>query len=177
MEWPRHIRAGVLAVRGRHDAAAAEYRRALESDPGDPAALIALLRDCRAHGAVADAIAVANRALALDAGNYIALDGLAWAYLEQQDHHRAFVTVERALKALDALDTGAAFGGVARYLIGAVRLVLRLPGLRGRFGTLRSTSEMQAEALRGIAEWRAWALSYMAWYRQEHGSGSTGAHR
>src|SRR5712691_3447641 len=112
MEWPRHVRAGVLTLRGHHAAAVSEYRRSLESDPTAPPALIAVLPDCRARGAVAEAIDAANRALSRDASNFIALDGLAWAYLQQEDHHRARPIVEKAVRAFEELDTGSAFSMV-----------------------------------------------------------------
>jgi tetratricopeptide (TPR) repeat protein len=175
VDWPRHIRAGVMTVRGNHALAATEYRRVLESDPGDPAALIAVLQDCRTRGDAVEAIVAANRALARDAANFIALDGLAWAYLEQGDHHQAKAAIERAIGALDGLDSQAAFRGLPGVMVSVVRLFLRLPGLRSRYPRLRSTSEMEAEAARGIAEWRTWALEYLAWYDREHAQGPAGA--
>jgi tetratricopeptide (TPR) repeat protein len=175
LEWPRHIRAGVMTVRGDNALAATEYRRILESDPSDPAALIAVLQDCRTRRDAADAIVAAKHALDLDPANFTALDGLAWAYLEQGKHHQAKTAIESAVRALDGLDTGAAFRGVPRVMLSVVRLFLRLPVLRRRFPHLQSTSEMEAQAARGLSEWRIWALEYLAWYHGQYPQGSPGA--
>ena len=171
MNWPKHIQAGFMTLRGRPARAAAEYRRALESDPADPAALIGVLDDCRARGDAADAIDVATRALARDATNFIALDGLAWAYLEQEDHHHAKVVVERGIKALDELDTDSAFRGSARVVIEIMRLALRVLWFRRR-RSIPTSSQMEARAARGLVEWREWATAYLDWYDQTHGPGS-----
>lgn len=170
------MRAGMLALRGRHDQAAAEYRRALDSDPIDPPALIAVLQDCRRRRAVAEAIETATQALSLDPSNFTALDGLAWAYLQQGDHRRAKPVVERAVQAFDALNTSAAFKGVSRFLIGALRLLARLPGLRSHLPTVPPTSELEQSAAHGLANWRTWALDYLAWHRVEYDSTPTGEH-
>jgi tetratricopeptide (TPR) repeat protein len=176
VDWRRHVRAFTLALRRRHDDAAQEYRLALEADPTDPPALFAVLRDCRQRGAVGDAMAVANRALVVDPSNFPALDGLAWAYLQQHDHHSAKPLVERAVKAFDALDVRGSLTLVPRLLLGVFRFVSWLPGLRGRLPTLPPTPEIEAAGSRGVAEWRAWAVDYLAWYGREYGSGPTQAH-
>ena len=176
MDWPRHIRATGLMVQGRHAAALAEHRVVLEADPSDVPALIAVLQACRERHAVADAIAAATLALTRDPSSFAALDGLAWAYLEHEDHHRAKPVIEEGLTALGALEVGAPFRDpIPRFMLSVARLVLRFPGLRSRFPTLPSTSEMAAESTRWTTEWRAWALSYLAWYQREHGSGSASA--
>lgn len=170
--WPPRIRALVLDVRGRQALALTEYRRILDSDPSHFTALFTVLEDCRQRRDVAEAIVLANRALACDSTSFIALDGLAWAYLKQGDHHQAKAAIERALQAIDGFDVGGAFRS-ARIMIWVVRLVLRLPGLRRRYPHLRSNSEMEAQAARGIAEWKTWALQYLAWYDREYAQGPT----
>ena len=157
--WPPRIRALMLDVRGHKALALTEYRRVLESDPSQFTALVTVLEDCRKRGDAGEAIVLANRALARDATNFMALDGLAWAYLKQGDHHQAKAAIERALQAIDRLDIGEVFRS-ARIMIWVVRLVLRVPGLRRRYppALLRSNPEMEAQAARGIAEWKTWAL-------------------
>ncbi len=170
MNWPKHVRAGFLTLRGRPARGATEYRRALESVPDDPAALIGVLDDCRARGDATEAVEVATRALARDPSNFIALKGLAWAYLEQEDHHHAKVVVERGIRALDELDTASAFRGMARVVIETTRLALRVWWFRRR-RSIPTSSEMEAKAARGLAEWREWAVAYLAWYDQAYGPG------
>jgi tetratricopeptide (TPR) repeat protein len=160
----------MIEARGNHAIALSEYRRILQSDPSQFSALVNVLQDCRTRGDAAEAIVLANRALAHDDTNFIALDGLAWAFLKQGDYHQAKTATERALKAIDSLDVGEAFRSLfVRITTSVMRLVLRLPGLRKRYPRLRSTSEMEARAAEDVAEWRAWALEYLAWYDGEYG--------
>jgi tetratricopeptide (TPR) repeat protein len=163
-------------MQGRQHEAIEEFQAVLRADPIDPAALVAVLDDYRRRGAVDDAIRVGNRALELSPANFPALDGLAWAYIQQGEHDLAKDAIERALAASGGLDCNSAFRGFPRLILGALRLAARFPGLRSHLPTLPPTTVMAASATQSMAEWKSWALEYLAWYEREHPSGAPGAH-
>jgi len=85
-KWLRRFRAQYLVARNRWPEAAAIYREVLRSDPVHALSLYVVLADCRARGAVDEAIAITTRALAVDDAQFAALQTLAWAYLTKDAH-------------------------------------------------------------------------------------------
>ena len=89
MKWLRRLRAQSLVGRNRCPEAAVVYRDVLRSDPVHAPGLYVVLADCRARGAVDEAITIATRALAVDDAQFAALQTLAWAYVTKGDHAAA----------------------------------------------------------------------------------------
>jgi tetratricopeptide (TPR) repeat protein len=162
-------------IRGRRDRAMETYRAILASDPADPAALPMVLDDLRRDGKAQQAIDTAERALAAMPDNFFALDGLAWARIELGDHGQAKAAVERAIHSLETLNPGKPLGPVVRAVLGMVRFLGFIPGLGGRVPRIPSSASINADAGRGLAEWRQWANAYLAWYDHEHGVGARAA--
>jgi tetratricopeptide (TPR) repeat protein len=170
-----HLRATLLTVRGHQEAAIGLYRHILESEPVDPAALISVLQHCRAQARVEEAVAVATRALDHDPNHFIALDGLAWAYLQRGEHDRAMPVVAHAIRSFDALNLGAPTGRGLRMTMGITRMLLHVvracsPTMRRRYANLRSSDDAVASASSGLSEWRTWATGYLDWYSRARGS-------
>jgi tetratricopeptide (TPR) repeat protein len=166
-----HLAAAFHTIRGRHERALAIYQNILASDPGDPAALSAVLSELRRGGEALQAIEVAERALAAMPDNFMALDGLAWARIQRGEHEQARTVVERAIVTFEALKPGKPLGALERLALGTVRLLGTMPGLRSRVPRIPSAASVDADAARGLADWRKWANDYLAWYEQKHGSG------
>jgi tetratricopeptide (TPR) repeat protein len=169
-----HAKASVFMIRGKRDRAMDAYRSILASDPADPAALPLVLDDLRRDGKARQAIETAERALAAMPDNFFALDGLAWARIELGEYSQAKAAVEQAIHSLDTLNPGKPIGRLERVAVGVVRFLGSIPGLGGRVPRVPSAAAINADAARGLAEWKRWANDYLTWYDSERGEGAAG---
>ena len=151
-------------MQGQRDAAIVEYRKILSSDPSDPAALCAVLDDCRARGASAEALPIAERALLEIPDAFIALDAVAWVSIARGEHDKARLVVEKALESLKTSPPARALvEPVPRAMWWMARLLGFLTGLR----RLPRPAEASQEAERDLARWQSWAVEYLTWCASE----------
>jgi hypothetical protein len=131
-----------------------EYRQILASDPSDPAALCAVLDDCRKRDVPVEAAAIAERALAEMPSAFVALDAPAWALIAQGEHARARLVVERALRSLD--DT---------------------PPEKALDGRFPHHKEASADTAQHVSVRRSWGREYLVWWGHQHGEAPSGPPR
>lgn len=144
------------------------YRDVLVLTPADAAALPVVLADCRRRGAVEEAIGFANRALAIEPDNFVALQTLGWAHVSQGNHQAAQPVIERALKRFDELRMGDP-STVLRIVGAAFGLAARVPALRRRFPKLVQSTHVAAVTAEELNEWKVWARRYLEWHSHEFG--------
>jgi tetratricopeptide (TPR) repeat protein len=165
-----HARASWQMISGRRDRAMDTYRRILAADPTDQAALPMVLSDLRREGEAEQVVALAERALAVMPDAFFALDALARARIDRGEYAEARAEIIRALRSLETLSPGRPFGASARVVLGLVRIIGCIPGLRSRVPRVPKAGTIEDSASRGLAEWRKWANDHLAWYENEHGS-------
>ncbi len=129
--------ADALQAQGSFAEAAAHYRRAIEIDPGMPAAY-AMLGSCFADAFTryADAVPLAQKAIDLDPDSPLWPGLLTWLYINLGDRRLALSTIEQAARRWPN-DSGFQFWLAVRGLLqgddaGAVRLAERLLALQPR---------------------------------------------
>jgi tetratricopeptide (TPR) repeat protein len=101
--WLTELRAIILMLRGRNDAAIPFFEKILESNPIYPGALGLVLEHYRKKGDCERVREYAERALVEDATNFSALDALAWAHITQGQHEKAKPVVELAIRSAETL--------------------------------------------------------------------------
>jgi tetratricopeptide (TPR) repeat protein len=156
-----NLRASRRLGRRDYSGAAACYKEIADAEPEQWAALLMLAHCHERQGQHAHALAASMRAVHAQPDQFLALQSMARACVNLQNHHTAKLYVERAL-AVAPLPVSSReerfFLFLARAIVAGMRL---LPRYRKR---IPPTKALDLDPTRSLREWMDWAREYLAWY-------------
>ena len=162
--WTLEMRAVRLIGAKRYDAAIECYRDIM-ARYGTNAHRWEMIAQCHEWaGEWEKAASAARRAVESQPGNFSALQLLVRVALSQREYAEARQLVQKALESYPEPIPKA-----PGLLLGVVRLLARIPKLRG--GAKQAESFMR-NPNRDVEEWYAWAREYLEWYEKEFGESS-----
>ncbi len=168
----RHEIAAVWhAVRGRQDSALAHHRATLDHDPANWSALFFVLGDLRRKGRDTEALAVAQRALEAEPKHFMALQTATCLSVKLGRYAEGKGFAQRGLDALPDVRAGSPSVADSAYRIAwwVARLV------RSRKNPAVPPEPLNVATARYLADWKQWALGYIAWHDSTNPADKTGS--
>ncbi len=154
--WRLQVQGARALGSGDFAGAVVSFRGAVDEDPSDFFAWLMLARSLEGQGRSPEALEAAERALSLRPEDFWALQAAGNTAARCGDHARARAFIAKAIERYPpSLVT------LPKWMLGAVRFVLHLPGAKHVFRAQAVEELTEGHSDRELSRWKQWADEYI----------------